>query len=223
MSSFIERNKAWVLPLLGVAALGVIYMNVKMLGPSAKAAAAAPAPLPVAGATPAAPPPLPPPAPLPQPSAARPGTPDLWSDLRALEEPWTGLNQAESILAKGAQPLKAEALLGTPKELPRAWSLQVPEPRRAPAATPTAGSGSAASVPALPPPEVDFLIRNGMGSSAWVGGAGFKVGQLLAGGWRVRRITSDMVEVEGPGGVLRRWTNPVKARTSPLAPPSEAP
>ena len=39
--SFIERNKAWVLPLLGVAAASVIYMNVKMLGPSAKTAAAA--------------------------------------------------------------------------------------------------------------------------------------------------------------------------------------
>jgi len=220
MSSFIERNKAWVLPLLGVAAAGVIYMNVKMLGPSAKAVAP-PAPPPAAGAPGPAPQPVapPPPAPPPQSAPPRPETPDLWSDLRALEEPWAGLNQTEAILARGGPSLTADLLRPPTPTLSTPKSLQVPEPR--PIAV--SGPASGASAPAAPPPEVDFLIRNALGSAAWMEGSGFKVGQLLPGGWRVRRITPDMVEVEGPAGILRRWTNPLKARTSPHAPSSEAP
>lgn len=214
--SFIERNKAWVLPLLGVAAVGVIYMNVKMLGPSAKAAVP-----PAAGTPGPTPPPVapPPPAPPPQSAPAKPGTPDLWSDLRALEEPWAGLNQTEAILARGGPAMTADILHPPIKTLSSPNSLRVPEPRTIVVSGPSAGP----SVPVAPPPEVDFLIRNVMGSSAWMEGSGFKVGQLLPGGWRVRRITPDMVEVEGPGGLVRRWTNPLKARTSPHAPSSEAP
>ena len=217
--SFIERNKAWVLPLLGVAAAGVIYMNVKMLGPSAKTAAAT-APPPLAAPAPGIPAARPASvAPPPPPAPAKPGAQDLWSDLRALEEPWAGLNQPEAILAQGGGALKAEALHPLAKSLPLPASLRVSEPRTAtvPGATPVSPAASA------PPPEVDFLIRNSKGASAWLGGSGFQVGQVLAGGWRVRRITPDMVEVEGPGGLLRRWTNPLKARTASPAPIPEAP
>ena len=218
--SFIERNKAWVLPLLGVAAAGVIYMNVKMLGPSAKVVAPPAAP-PVAGTPGPAPQAVapPPPAPLPQPTPARPGTPDLWSDLRALEEPWAGLNQTEAILARGGPTLTSDILHPPTKILSTPTNLHVTEPK----AILVSGPSTGPSTPVAPPPEVDFLIRNVMGSSAWMDGSGFKVGQLLPGGWRVRHITPDMVEVEGPAGIIRRWTNPLKARTSPHAPSSEAP
>lgn len=224
--SFIERNKAWVLPLLGVAAVGVIYMNVKMMGPAAKSAAAPAKPAPVAGAPTAAPvaastpvtaPPPPPPAPPPSP--AHTGAPDLWADLRVLEEPWAGLNQSDGLLRQGSQALRPEALRPSPRPALPSVSVRVPEPPPQRMSLPSEGPLS----PPQPVPEVDFLMRNARGSAAWVGGSGFREGQLLSGGWRVRRITPDMVEVEGHGGVVRRWTNPMKARTTVIAPTPEAP
>lgn len=215
--SFVERNKTWVLPLLGVAALGVVYMNVQMLKPKPKAATVSvgpttPSPSPAAAPTPA---PL---APTPT-EPAGPIAPDLWSDLRALEEPWSGLNQPDALLQQGGHALKPDWLHpGPPVELPSV-TLRVPEPVSAAAVERTA----LPAPPSIPPPDVDFLIQNPKGSSAWLAGSGFKVGQVLAGGWKVRRITPDMVEVEGQGGVVRRWTNPLKARISPKVVPQEAP
>lgn len=216
--SFVERNKNWVLPLLGVMALGVIYMNFQMFKPKPKAPEPPGAAPPLTATAPAAVIAAPPP-PAPEPTPAGPRKPDLWSDLRALEEPWAGLNQADALLKQGSQPLKAELLHPVPWVLPLPVSLRVPEPLRGAPTTPA----TLPSRPSAPPPEVDFLILNPKGTSAWLGGSGFRVGQVLAGGWKVRRITPDMVEVEGPGGVIRRWTNPVKAKMAPKIPSPEAP
>lgn len=217
--SFIERNKAWVLPLLGVAALGVVWMNIQMHSPKKPPPDVAPGPV--------APPPAPTmaaPLAAPLPSSAPPGAPgsDLWADLRPLEEPWSGLNQRDALLAKGAMPFP-EALLhpepyhpesGAPSVHPR----EAPTPRPAPTAAPSLPGGHD---PAKPLPDVDFLIRTPKGTSAWVQGHGAQEGQSWPGGWKIRRVTTDMVEVEGPGGVIQRWTNPVKAPRASLSSPKE--
>jgi pyruvate/2-oxoglutarate dehydrogenase complex dihydrolipoamide acyltransferase (E2) component len=214
--SFIERNKAWILPLLGVMAVGVIYMNVKMLGPKPtpppEPAAAGPAPGPAASAAPA--PVAPPPS---APAAPTPGS-ELWADLRALETPAPALNAKEALLAKAAETLKGEDLAGPGGATgPGRTGPSLEEAPRPKAAT----SGPA---PVFGPvPEVDFLIRSAQGASAWREGAGIREGQELAPGWRVRRITQGMVEVEGPGGRVRKWTNPLRAQTSPSPTPSSIP
>lgn len=211
--SFIERNKAWILPLLGVMAVGVIYMNVKMLGPK-------PAPAPEAAAAPGAPPPqpalAPPSAPALPPPASAPATPgsDLWADLKALEAPGLGLNAKEALLAKAAERLRSEAVEPTPAIGPRPRLEEAPRPR-ATASGPTPVIGAV--------PDVDFLIRSAQGASAWREGAGVREGQELAPGWRVRRITPGMVEVEGPGGRVQKWTNPLRAQATTRQIPSSIP
>lgn len=227
--SFVEKNKAWLLPLLGILAAGVVYMNFQMMGKPSRPAGVQPpagpggaAPAPGTAPAPAAAPPSPPaPPPAPGPRAAAAGSPDLWSDLRVLEEPAPALNQTDALLKAGAGALKASDLHPAPMADLPAFGLRVPEPKAPPAAA--KGAPGPAAPPPPPPPEVDFLIRNPKGASAWMGGSGFKEGQVLPGGWRVRKVYQDRVEVEGPGGVLRRWTNPVKARLAAPAPVSEAP
>ncbi len=214
--SFVERNKAWLLPLLGLGALGVIVLNVKMLGPKKAPEAPTQAPPPVAPPPPSAPTP-----PAPTPPNRPPGaaSEELWADLRPLETPWAGLNQKEAFLVRGADTIPP-ALRASPATA----APPVPSPAHLPRlvqAAPAARAAVAAPVAPPPPPELDFVGRSALGPVAWIQGSPVREGQQLPGGWVVQKISLDMVEMRGPGGVVRRWANPVKARSS--SPSSEVP
>jgi hypothetical protein len=215
--SFIEKNKAWVLPLLGLGVLGVAYMNYRTFQgdkpataevtapqpaqPAAQAAAEAPAALPPAAA-----------------EAAKPeGSGELWADLQVFAVLPGNLAQ-EDILKDRARVAIVDGLgeepqlaLGRPVEPALAKPLQKP-----------AQAGSVAGPGALP--ELEFLVHGPQGSYAWFNGSAYQVGESVRGsGYTVNRIGPTYVELSGPEGRHMAYTNPSFPFDKKPSNPAEAP
>ena len=202
--SFVERNKAWILPLLLVAGAGVVYLNVKTLSGPAQApsgpgsAAPAPAPLPAAAPAP--------------PDAQGSPAPDasLWEDLKPLAVVPSGLDPS------GALQSRATAVLGDDilhPRLPPPPSFPVPPDPTGPRPLVRA-SGSGAAPAAAPDPE--FLIETPEGRRAWFSGEGYREHQKLDGSpFLIKRIRRDRVVLEGPGGPQTRSTHPSISQEAP--------
>jgi len=198
--SFVEKNKAWLLPLLGVGVAAVAYLNLRK--------PARPRPLPSAGAAePARLAPAPPAAPVPAPSlvmaapaapaAPAPGS-DLWSDLRALAAP-SGPSLAEAALRERCREALDPVLeSGFPASLPHPGPVREAPPER----TQAAAAVPAAAAPARPLPDLGFILcAAGAPPCAWIGGRPWREGQSLPGGtWRVGPIRWNRVALLDPAG-----------------------
>lgn len=190
--SFVEKNKAWLLPLLGVAVLGVVYMNLRTAfsppaPPAPPAGSEAPAPETQAQVAPA-------------PAAERPPDAtgaDLWEDLR-------GFAVAPPFLAdeNSFRDQARRSALAAIHEHPQQAVLTVPAGVREPLPPPPkekAGLGGPVSSGTVP--ELDFLIHGARGPRAWLEGKPYRTGQMVEGdGFQVGPIGYTSVELHGPAG-----------------------
>ncbi|MDP1833257.1 MAG: hypothetical protein Q8K67_14460 [Geothrix sp.] len=189
--SFVEDHKTWILPLLGLGAAAVVWINVRTFSPAAPGQE----PQPVLES-----------APIPQAAPEAPPSPGigeaLWDDLRpvAFVPP--------ELEARGA--LEQQALSSLPPEAfaspmaPPVLRPGGPEPGWRPRNAPGSGAGAPVAVP-----QADFLIEGPAGTQAWYDGHGYRAGQPLKGrpytiqGIRIRPRPG--VTLQGPpGSALRR-------------------
>lgn len=216
--SFIEKNKAWILPLLGVGVLGVLYMNFR---PAASPAPATGPEIPqAAGATPAAldPSSAPPPAPE---KAAGSTEADLWEDLRAFAAPPPSLADENNFRDQARRSAQG-ALQSTPPSVALAAPAGVREPKAVP--EPSSKEGAALEATPAPPPALDFLISGPTGARAWFEGQAYRSGQTLDGkGLSVGPIGFTSVELKGPKGKTVLTTNPLHHSGPSPRPAVEAP
>lgn len=198
--SFVEDNKTWILPLLGLGAAAVVWFNVRTFTP---ATPANPAPAPVAEAP--QPPPAPVAAPAPSPGEA------LWDDLRPVAAVPKELEGRAALEQQALASLRPAAFAS-----PAAPSVQrpggtEPAPLQRKAALPKAAAPS-------PAPQPDFLIEGPGGTQAWFDGQGYRTGQPLKGrAFTVQgiHVRPPQVTLQGPSGSASRSTRP--------APPPEVP
>jgi len=167
--SFIENNKTWILPLLGLGAAGVIWMNVRAFNPPPPAAQE---PLPSVESTPS-----------PLAVADAPSTSgineSLWDDLRPVAFVPTSLEAHATFEQKALHSLPPEAF-----STPGAPSVARPsgsEPSRSSRTMPgSPGPGTPGTAPQVAP-SPDFLIDGPGGPQAWFDGRGYRIGQPLKG------------------------------------------
>lgn len=222
--SFVERNKAWLLPLLGVGVLGVVWMNLQTFKPKkapAKPTPPAATPSPLTPAAAPAPAPVPPPAPHAAPPAHEPGASgvDLWSDLRPLEPPAPTLAQADEMLKEGARPLDLARIGQRPEpELdPLSWR-GLPEPHFPKAVV-------AAAQPKTPSaaPKLELILEGPDGAQeAWFRGRPYREGQSPDGVHRIKQIRRWSVVLSGPNGEIRLSTELGRAKAGQPAVAAEA-
>ncbi len=195
--SFVERNKAWLLPALAVGVAAVGWFNYQSFaGPKV----AEPAPGLAAGPTPEAPAAAPEPASTPPPTPA-PTTPaevpteggGVWDDLKALAFVPAELNRLDALDTQARGPLPLAALRESPSDLIRLSGPKIWEARTRP--RPSAGG-----VPD-PAPIPDILIQLPEGGRVWFDGIGYREQQELnRTPWKVRKIHPKAVELQGPRG-----------------------
>lgn len=203
--SFVEKNKAWLLPLLGLAAAGVVYMNLRTFQGSAAPAVAEGQP---PAETPENPEPAPPPEALP--SAEEGGDGDLWGDLRGLAEVPSALKDEGALRARARTGITDLMKPLDPPSVLRPAVVREPKAPPPPGAAPEAAPGE--------PPPLDFLVQGGQGGRAWFEGAPFRSGQALPGtGLVVGPISGSKVTLKGPSGPRVLSTNPLHA-PAPEAP-----
>lgn len=224
--SFVEKNKAWLLPLLAVGAGAVVYMNIRMMSTSP----ASPIPSPVGAEAPPsassevpASPELPAAVPS-SPARTEPDAgPDLWADLRSMATPPPYLADENTF-----RDLARRSALAAIQDQPEPAHLVLPSGVREPqapvktAGTPEARGNSAPS----PVPDLDFLIHGASGSRAWLDGKGYRPGQTLEGNpLSVGPIRSTTVELKSPSGKTRAIlsTNPLHSPEPSPRPAVEAP
>ena len=178
--SFVETNKRWLVPVLGVALAGVAWMNRPGAAPAARGPMEAP------GADLA----------LPD-ETSRPAPPEGKPDLSALEAlPGTIVDPAP-LLLEGRRTLTAELRnpVPPPSLHPDQWArlyqapLEIPMAQARPQAT-------------APPPTLDFVSETATKREAWMNGRGFRQGDDLGGGYLLKRFTGNGVVLAGPGGEL---------------------
>jgi hypothetical protein len=193
--SFVEKNKAWLLPLLGLGVGIVGFLNYRSF-------TAAPAPAEAAGPGPATAPtaalPPVPVAPAPGPSTPAATGSDVWSDLEALAAPPAALTQEGPLKDRCRENLAR--FLGAPAAITLPLPGWVREAEREQPAT-------AAAVPAKPagpppvPPQVEFIFSGGSGATAWVQGHPYRVGEIIRPGpFSVASIERARVGLIGPDG-----------------------
>lgn len=221
--TFIEKNKAWLLPLLGLGVAGVLYLDFH--------SKAAPVPEPPVAPAPSAQAPAPgaqAPAPgtqIPAPAAAAAppvaGAPgDLWGDLQALEKP------PEALCQEDALKKRCRASLGPLLEAP-AWS-RLPRPGWVREAEPPKAAPSGPPLPPPPPapvPVVDFVLSGAQGATAWIHGRPYRAGENIPGGpFSVASIEWNRVGLTGPkGDTTFQFTNRLTHPPAGPRPSSEAP
>ena len=214
--SFVERNKIWLLPLLGVGVLGVLWMNFQTFKPKATPAAT-PSPSP----SPASPAPPPPPSTVPPPSPApvNVGT-DLWADLRVLGSPPPELIRTEELLREGERPLEVSRIgdPAAPNLEPRDWQ-SLPEPE-----FPQARAVPAVAMTVAAPLKLDFVLEAANGAQeAWIGGRPYREGQSPDGVHRIKQIRRWSIVLAGPSGETRLSTELGRSqKANPSSVPAEA-
>jgi prepilin-type processing-associated H-X9-DG protein len=226
--SFIDKNKVWLLPLLGLGILGVGYMNYRSFSgggsESAPTSAAPEQPTPEPPTQPATTTPSQPAAPTP--SQAPPASVDatdasssgnLWDDLQ-------GFAVVPGTLAQ-EQAVKDRARVAMGPELEDPPPLRLERPNVAASTKPLRKDPSLEkSLTLNEAPELEFLVHGAQGNFAWFDGSAYKVGDSLPGtNFVVNRIESTFVELRGPQGLIRKYANPVNAPDTKPSDPSEAP
>lgn len=197
--SFIEKNKAWLLPLLGLGILGVGYMNFRTLQVDQSPTESVPVQ-----------PAMTPPAELPLASGNPEGTEaaaDLWSDLQPFAVLPGNLSQATVLTDQARVALGPELGIESPLSLGRpasaSFTAPTPKPR---------GQGSTLEVSGDGLPELDFLIHGAQGSHAWFGGRAYRTGEMIPHtGYTLSRIGPTFVELTGPQGKVVESTHPFNA------------
>jgi len=212
--SFIEKNKAWLLPLLGLGIVGVGYMNFRTLReepPPGDPASVEAVP------APSEPPPAPEATGIPPAGGGNPeGTEDLWSDLRSFAVLPGNLAQEGPLRDRARVALGPELEPGATLSLGKPGWVSLSPQGAVPAGTTLeeASGGAATGMP----PDLDFLIHGPRGSQAWFGGRPYRTGEkLLDSGYTLSRIGPTFVELAGPHGKLVASTIPVQAVASPSA------
>ena len=215
-----ERNKLWLLPLLGVGVLGVLWMNFQVFKPKA-AEPAAPLPPPPSQTSPVIPAAPPPPVATPMPaSAPSVSGPDIWSDLRLLETPPPELTRVEELLLEGEKAFDVARLGHSEPPIlnPKDWQF-LPEPE-----FPRARPEPALAAASVPLPKLDFVLEDARGEQeAWFAGRAYREGDSPDGIHRIRKISRWSVVLSGPGGELRLSTELGRVAPSPKANPRSAP
>jgi hypothetical protein len=204
--SFIEKNKAWLLPVLGVGVAAVIWFNVQTFtaSPSPSPAPATPA------ATPgdmAQAPPAPPSNPGSEVSAPTNHSAELgsglWDDLKPMAVVPPGLADLGPLESLARGVLSDSVLKDTAGSIqrlaaPRLWQ---PEVKRS--------ASSKDGQPNEPAPDPDLVVHLPEGGRAWFNGAGYREQDSLKGSpWRVRRVLPRAVELQGPQGVALKPLHP---------------
>lgn len=203
--SFVEKHKAWLLPLLGLAAAGVVYMNIRAFSGS-------PAPAAAEGQPPAETPENPEPAPQPEaaPESGSGGDGDLWADLRGLAEVPPALKDEAAMRSRARTGVVDLMKPLDPPSVLRPAAVREPK-------APTPPVAAAEAAPGEPPP-LDFLVQGGQGGRAWFEGAPFRSGQALPGTRLVvGPISGSKVTLKSPSGPRVLSTNPLHA-PAPEAP-----
>jgi len=154
--SFIERNKLWLLPILGVAAAGVLWLNLPA------------SPL-VAGEALAAKPEV-------QETPLEVIAPPAATELQSLGAPAPEANDPEPLLLAGRQPLGLELRL--PSRRPVLHRDQWAKLAQAPPQY-TPARGASAPMALAPPPTPDFIIDNGKQRSVWIKGKAYPQKAIL--------------------------------------------
>lgn len=183
--TFVERNKRWLLPILAVAAAGVVWLNFPAQSVEASTDASEKIPVLTTEA--------------PAPAAPQPA-PALDQDFKYLETPPPGANDPAPLMEEGRWILDdGRRSPARPPELhPRLWSRLpgLPAPPRSP--------GPARAPAAKLPGALEFVIETGSGREVWIDGVGYRAGATLAGGYRIKRITGTGVVLTGPSGDVER-------------------
>jgi hypothetical protein len=203
--SFVEKHKAWLLPLLGAGVLAVAVLNLRSLKPRPAPAPAPPGPAPALLPMPSAPPgqaQAQAPAQTPQ----QPGSAgDLWGDLKALAKPPAAILAEAALRDRSRENLDALLDPRFPTDLPRPGLVREAQPIR------VAGPADpAAKAPVAPPlPELEFILSCPQGLQAWFQGRPYLQGQTLpGGGFRIGSIQWDQVTLVGPAGrTVRQQTH----------------
>lgn len=196
--SFIEDNKRWLLPAVGIACAMVVVGNFRRARRNPGTTSSG-----VQGTSPPVSPSIPPAAP-PGSSATREGHP--------LRTPSPALNDIAGLLQAGRNCLGVELLAppSPPSLHPERWSLLPDVSRRFTDAGPPG-----------PAPAPDFLIDTGDGAMAWIDGQGYRPGETVGNGYWLRQVTPGGIVLAGPQGEVER---PLKSALEPPAiPPPGAP
>ena len=203
--SFVEDNKTWILPLLGLGAAAVVWFNVRSFSqpvtpPGSDSQAAL--------TTPATPPP-----PAPEALPAQGAGEALWDDLRPLAFVPADLETRAAFEQQALANLGPEAFVhpAAAQVLPLRWTEPLRNQRKALTRLP------GATAQRMPQP--DFLIEGPGGTKAWFDGHGYRSGQVLKG----RPFTVESIRIQ-PTPKVTFQGSPGSAPRSPRpAPVQEVP
>ena len=203
--SFVEDNKTWVLPLLGLGTAAVIWLNVRTFNQDPLPAQEPPAPLDTA-------------TPSPQATAPVPSAPAqdeaLWDDLRPVAFVPAELELRAPLEQRALLPLPPQAFLAA--SIPAVPRPRGQEPAQEARLAPVSGGGTP-----LPPPPADFLIEGPGGTQAWFEGHGYHTGQTLRGQpftvQGIRILPTPRVTLQGTSSAPRptRTTRPTPVQEVP--------
>ena len=202
--SFVEKNKAWLLPLLVVGAAAVIYMDFHTSAPAAALPAAPALPAQAGPANGPATTPAPPPS---VPSPAMGGGPGaIWDDLKALAHPPAAILEENALRQRCRSNLDALLDVRFPTGLPRPGAVREASSERS---APPPGPGAAPARPAPPMPELSFILSGPGGLRAWFKGRPYREGDEIAGGgFRVGSIRRNRVGlVDAAGKTVIQYTD----------------
>jgi hypothetical protein len=200
--SLADRHRRWLLPSLGVAGAGVLWLNLRSAGPDGSPGPAPPKPAGTARAEVAPGPP-----------------PTAGTEAKVAELPPPGLREPAPFLLAGRQALAEHQYRppGSPPLHPDRWRALAHPQGWLP------GADLGASLPHEPPPPPDFLIDRGAGWEAWIQGFGYRSGAVLPGGYVLKRVGATGIVVSGPAGSLVIPLDAPAARPPPTPTPTPLP
>ena len=201
--SFVENNKTWILPVLGLGAAAVIWLNVRAFS---SAPPTLQPPLPAVETNPAylAPTDI---------NASLGNNESLWDDLRPVAFVPAGLEARTTFEQKALSSLPPGAF--SAPGAPSVARPSGPEPSRSMRKVSLPGE----STPVSAPPTPDFLIDGPGGTQAWFEGQGYRTGQPLKGSpfsvQGIRILPTPRVTFLGPSGPSTRSTRPTPVQEVP--------